>query len=76
MDFYFTGERCELDFAVNHRIDFKGPLTIDILPAIAPGDPDFETSRRLADAARRRILGVLDEPDLLDQDDDQDQDQA
>jgi len=54
----------------------RGPLTIDILPAIAPGDPDFETSRRLADAARRRILGVLDEPDLLDQDDDQDQDQA
>lgn len=44
----------------------RGPLTIDILPAIAPGDPDYETSRRLAEAARQRILAVLDEPDLLD----------
>jgi len=44
----------------------RGPLTIDILPAIAPGDPDFETSRGLAEAARQRILAVLDEPDLLD----------
>jgi 1-acyl-sn-glycerol-3-phosphate acyltransferase len=43
----------------------RGPLTIDILPAIAPGDPDFETSRGLAEAARQRILAVLDEPDLL-----------
>jgi len=47
----------------------RGPLTIDILPAIAPGDPDFETSRGLAEAARQRILAVLDEPDLLAQDD-------
>lgn len=43
-----------------------GPLTIDILPAIAPGDPDFETSRGLAEASRQRILTVLDEPDLLE----------
>jgi 1-acyl-sn-glycerol-3-phosphate acyltransferase len=49
----------------------RGPLTIDILPAIAPGDPDFETSRGLAEAARQRILAVLDEPDLLADDDDQ-----
>ena len=42
-----------------------GPLTIDILPAIAPGDPEFDTSRGLAEAARQRILAVLDEPDLL-----------
>ena len=49
----------------------RGPLTIDILPAIAPGDPDFETSRGLAEAARQRILAVLDEPDLLAEDDDQ-----
>ena len=42
-----------------------GPLTIDILPAIAPGDPEFATSRGLAEAARQRILAVLDEPDLL-----------
>jgi 1-acyl-sn-glycerol-3-phosphate acyltransferase len=49
----------------------RGILTVNILPAIAPGDPDFETSRGLAEAARRRILAVLDEPDLLAQDDDQ-----
>jgi 1-acyl-sn-glycerol-3-phosphate acyltransferase len=47
----------------------NGPLTIDILPAIAPGDPDFETSRGLAEAARQRILAVLGEPDLLDNED-------
>lgn len=41
-------------------------LTIDILPAIAPGDADFESSRRLAEAARQRVLGALGEPDLLD----------
>ena len=46
----------------------RGPLTIDILPAIAPGDRDYETSRGLAEAARQRILAVLDEPDLLAQD--------
>lgn len=39
-------------------------LRIDILPAIAPGDPDFQESRALAEAARQRILAVLDEPDL------------
>ena len=49
----------------------RGPLTVDILPAIAPGDPDFETSRGLAEAARQRILAVLDEPDLLSRDDDE-----
>lgn len=40
-------------------------LTIDILPAIAPGDDDFESSRQLAETSRQRILAVLDEPDLL-----------
>ena len=44
----------------------RGPLTIDILPAIAPGDADYETAKGLAEAARQRILAVLDEPDLLD----------
>jgi 1-acyl-sn-glycerol-3-phosphate acyltransferase len=43
-----------------------GPLTIDVLPAIAPGDPQYENSRELAEAARRRIIAVLDEPDLED----------
>jgi len=50
-----------------------GPLTIDILPAIAPGDPEFGTSRGLAEAARQRILAVLDEPDLLADGDDPDE---
>ena len=49
----------------------RGPLTIDILPAIAPGDPEFESSRGLAEAARQRILAILDEPDLLARDDDE-----
>jgi len=44
----------------------RGPLTIDILPAIAPGDAEFESSRELAETARQRILSVLDEPDLLE----------
>ncbi len=41
-------------------------LTIDILPAIAPGDDDFASTRKLAEACRQSILSVLDEPDLLD----------
>jgi 1-acyl-sn-glycerol-3-phosphate acyltransferase len=44
----------------------RGPLTIDILPAIAPGDDEFATSRGLAEASRQRILAVLGEPDLLE----------
>ena len=40
------------------------PVTIHILPAIEPTDPVFSDSRRLAEAARQRILAVLDEPDL------------
>lgn len=44
----------------------KTDLKIDILPAIAPGDNGFESSRQLAEAARQRILAALDEPDLLD----------
>ena len=40
-------------------------LQIDILAAIAPGDPDFSDSSVLAEAARQRILMVLDEPDLV-----------
>jgi 1-acyl-sn-glycerol-3-phosphate acyltransferase len=43
----------------------RADLIIDILPAIAPGDDDFSSSRKLAEACRQRILGVLDEPDLL-----------
>lgn len=40
-------------------------LRIDVLPAIAPGDPEFADSRVLAETARQRILDVLDEPDLV-----------
>jgi 1-acyl-sn-glycerol-3-phosphate acyltransferase len=43
----------------------RAHLTIDILPAIAPGDDDFGSSRKLAEASRQSILRVLDEPDLL-----------
>lgn len=41
-----------------------GPLRVHVLPAIAPGDPDYADARSLGEAARRRILAVLDEPDL------------
>ena len=44
-------------------------LTIDVLPAIAPGDDEFGSSRRLAEASRQRVLGALDEPDLVDKQD-------
>ena len=51
----------------NHFMPKRGPLTIDILPPIAPGDAEFASSRELAEGARQRILAVLDEPDLLDE---------
>jgi len=43
-------------------------LVIDILPAIAPGDASFESSRKLSEASRQQILATLDEPDLLNDD--------
>ena len=43
----------------------RADLTIDILPAIAPEDENFTSSKALAEMARQRILAVLDEPDLL-----------
>ena len=46
----------------------RRPMTIEILPAIGPGDGAYRNSRTLAEAARQRILAVLDEPDLLPQD--------
>ena len=42
----------------------RGPMVIDILPAIGPGDAAYEDSKTLAEEARQRILAVLDEPDL------------
>ena len=46
----------------------RRPMTIEILPAIGPDDSAYKSSRTLAEAARQRILAVLDEPDLLGQD--------
>lgn len=40
-------------------------LFIDILPAIAPGDDDYGSSRKLAEASRQRIIAAIGEPDLL-----------
>ena len=40
-------------------------LVIEVLPAITPGDPAFVDSKTLGEAARRRILAALGEPDLL-----------
>lgn len=42
-----------------------GPVHIEILPAIYPGDASFVDSKTLAEASRQRVLAVLDEPDLL-----------
>ena len=44
----------------------RGPLYIDILPAMAPGDEEYASSRGLAEAARQRIIAAVGEPDLLD----------
>jgi 1-acyl-sn-glycerol-3-phosphate acyltransferase len=43
----------------------RHPMTIEILPAIGPGDSAYSNSRTLAEESRQRILAVLDEPDLL-----------
>ena len=40
-------------------------LTIDVLPAIAPGDEDFSDHRHLAEASRQQIIAALGEPDLV-----------
>ena len=44
----------------------RGLLEIVILPAIGPGDAAYENSKDLAEAARQKILAVLDEPDLAE----------
>jgi len=43
----------------------RADLVIDILPAIAPGDENYASSRKLAEASRQSILAAMDEPDLL-----------
>jgi 1-acyl-sn-glycerol-3-phosphate acyltransferase len=42
----------------------RGPLAIDALPAMLPDGPEFASSKVLAQAARQRLLTVLEEPDL------------
>lgn len=42
-------------------------LKFEVLPAILPGGPHFADSRALAETARKRILAVLDEPDLVNE---------
>lgn len=42
-----------------------GRISVDVLEPIAPDQPEFASSASLAEAARQRILSVLDEPDLL-----------
>ncbi|HSM29503.1 MAG TPA: lysophospholipid acyltransferase family protein [Woeseiaceae bacterium] len=41
------------------------PIRVDILPPILPDDAAYGNHHSLAEAARQRILAVLDEPDLL-----------
>ena len=48
-----------------HIMPRHGPLRIDVLNPIDPGDPAFGDSADLAELSRQRILEVLDEPDLL-----------
>ncbi len=43
----------------------RHPLTVEILPAISPGDAEYANSRALAETSRQRILAVLGEPDLM-----------
>lgn len=42
----------------------RGALALDVLPPILPDCTEFASSRELAEAARQRLLSLLDEPDL------------
>lgn len=44
-----------------------GPIKIDILAPIQPDHPSFASHRELAGEVRKRLLEVLDEPDLMQQ---------
>jgi len=46
----------------------RGHLKIDVLDPVEPSDPAFASSKLLADAARQRMLSVLDESDLQTRD--------
>ncbi len=51
---------------MGHILPRPRKLRIDILEPITPDEPEFSNHRQLAEAARQRILAVLDEPDLLE----------
>jgi 1-acyl-sn-glycerol-3-phosphate acyltransferase len=46
------------------RLPRRADLELEVLEPINPGDPGWESSAALAEAARRRILAVVGEPDL------------
>lgn len=48
-------------------LPIRGDLTIQIIDPVMPDHPAFARHRLLAEEARRRMLGVLDEPDLVTQ---------
>jgi len=48
-----------------HLLPRHGHLRIDVLTPIEPGSESFGNSKDLAELSRQRILGILDEPDLL-----------
>ena len=49
-----------------HWLPRPAKLTVDILPAIAPGGVDFASHRQLAEASRQQIIAALGEPDLAE----------
>ncbi len=51
---------------MGHILPRPRRLRIDILEPIPTDDPAFADHRQLAETARQRILAVLDEPDLLE----------
>ncbi len=61
-----TGSRDMLP--LGHFLPRPRKLCIEILEPIPPDDPAFADHRELSETARQRILAVLDEPDLLEND--------
>jgi 1-acyl-sn-glycerol-3-phosphate acyltransferase len=48
-----------------HLLPRHGHLRIDVLTPIEPDSDSYGNSKNLAELSRQRILGILDEPDLL-----------
>ena len=53
------------------KLPRHGHLRLDVLNPIEPSNAAFASSKALAELARRRILEVLEEPDLLQREDEQ-----